>query len=448
MKLTNFSARSLIASLSLGIGLAVLLFSNYSPLSPQWLQPLDATCVQRIFSSASSVTSYDAVTKTISVQTLAADPKNCRELQDITITDDPSRIFETSPPSPLDYAIILQKLYEQGYRSVILTTRMTWDQDPVSTDATPTGTDNIQLSTQALSYKLAQFDRAVIALPITRGATPQDLPAALQRALIPFDQVHGNSQLIPTVNQVSLPTTMDGGINTLAGFSRIESTPESDTHIPLLAHWENQGLIPSLELLTIMSAHGISPSDVSVQCGKFIRLGTTGPVIPIDEYGQTPPPSDNANHPSRTPPTAQKAEDILTKKTPSSTAAIAPPTNTLCIIHADGEKTNPTNLLTAQRLTQLKTLCETLPTPGEPTIYHKLPLIYELLILLALALITGRLATLTPYNRHLAFALTLPLIIITLLVLMDSTHQWFGLTAPIIAILTAWLTASCLNPKS
>jgi len=191
MKITNFSARLLIASLSLGIGLAVLLFSHYSPLSPQWLKPLDAACAQLIFSSATSVTAYDADTKTISVQTLATHPENCRELQDITITDDPNRIFETSPPSPLDYAIILQKLYEQGHRSVILTTRMTWDQEQ------DTDSDNIQLSIQALSYKLAQFDRAVIGLPSPVVRLPRTFPPPSSAPLSPLTKFTATDNLSP-----------------------------------------------------------------------------------------------------------------------------------------------------------------------------------------------------------------------------------------------------------
>ena len=442
MKLSPPSARFLVTAITLGMGLALLLFSNYSKFAPAWLKLIDAVSLQSFFPPNYCVTDYDQASKTINVRTLGSHPENSRTFQDIAITDDPDHIFESAPPSPLDYAVILQKIYEQGYRSVIVTTRMTWDLDDRAADNSSDELNSSKLSAQALSYKLAQFDRSVIGLPVTRGATAQKLPATLQRSLISFDQVSGNKKLIPKVNQVTLPTTIDGGDHTHAGFHRIESTPKSDTAIPLLAQWENEGLIPSLELLAIMSAHDISPSDLSIQCGKFIRLGNAGPVIPIDGYGQTATPTTSTATPDRPPAAALNAEDLIRLKEVNAAKS-----NSLCILQATGKQSQSTGLVTEDRISKIKSLCENLPTPGKTIPLRRLPVGYEILIILVVAVIAGKVSSLQSKRRHINFGLTLLLVILHLAFLMYSTQQWFGLTAPAIAIITAWITASQMKVR-
>jgi hypothetical protein len=447
MKLSNFTARFLTAILSLGIGLATSLFTHYgfAPV-PAWANHINATCVQAIYASSSQLSDYSPDTKTITIRPLRSHPEKSQHFQEITITDDLNRIFEATPPTPLDYAVILQKLYDQGYRSVVLTTRMTWDKEPTANPNSLT-TDSLdiqgsRLSEQALSFKLAQFDRAVIAVPVTRGPTQQTLPPALKRALIPFDQVHGSHTLIPTVNQVPLPTSITGGDTTLAGFHRIESTPAAPSAhppIPLLAHWKNKGLIPSIELLTIMSAHHISPAELTVTCGKHIQLGKTGPIIPIDDYGQTTPPFKKAQQ-LLTPIHAETA--ISATNTPSRPANDV--TQTICLLHATGEKTSSTNLLTPDQLAHLFALCETVTTPGDPTHYRKLPIGFELILIFIIAIIASRFATLPSNYRNLAFTLSLPSLIILLIALMETNQQWFSLIPPIITVLTAYLITSQL----
>lgn len=459
MKICNDSARFLIAILTLAIGVTSLLFSNFAPRSwiPPWIDDLDPSCVLAIFSSDTRVCDYATDTKTITVRTLGSHPEKSLDFQRIQITDDPDHIFEATPPTPLDYAIILQRLYDQGYRRVVIATRMTWDQ-PAGNTTSPTpaeppvdGFDEQQLSTQALSAKLAQFNCAVIALPVTRGATSQPLPAPLRRAIIPLNQVQGSPHLIPKVNQITLHASIDGGDSTLAGFHSIESAPPNPNSIPMLAHWihhKEEGLIPSIELLTIMSAHNISPAEIQIECGQHIRLGQTGPTIPIDDYGQTLSPPAESQPLSQKTHTPVPAETLIATRSTSTTDNKSPQNNShntnnkVALISAIGEKTTPTNTLTAKRLTQLIVLSETLPTPGEAVHYKKLPLGFEMLIILALAIITSQFLTFTTFNRHLAFALTIPFVLILLLTLMHWNQQWCRLTTPVITILTTWLISS------
>jgi len=120
--------------------------------------------------------------------------------------------------------------------------------------------------------------------------------------------------------------------------------------------------------------------------------------------------------------------------------------NALCLIHARGEITDHTNLISAERLSDLMILSQTLPTPGNPVQYHRIPLGFECLIVLGLAIITCRFVTLSNFNRHLAFAITPLTILVLLLVMIDRNQQWFGIIAPALTISSSWLITCQLKP--
>lgn len=446
MTLSTFTSRFTIAMVTAGLGLSVLMFSLFSPHAPAWIENFDSSCVRSIFSSETRVTRYDPESKQITVRSLGHHPDKGRKFQPVSITDDPDRIFETSPPSPLDYAVILQKLYDRGFRNVVISTRMSWDT-PANDDDSPPAQGSLNdatLTTRALDSKLALFDSSVIGLPVTRGASGHPLPQALKRSLIPHSRVTGNTSLIPTVNQVPLPTSINGGDNTLAGFHRIESAPENKGHLQLLAHWKGSesGLIPSIQLLTIMCAHDIAPDDVTVHAAKHIRLGSTGPVIPIDEYGQTPAASASET----TTPTSITAESLITKNTDQEEAPAD--SNQLAFIEANGDRTSASNLLAPDAANRLGNLAKSLPVPGDPEYFRRLPFLLEALIIITITLVLSPFVSLSSYNRHLTFALAAPMVLVLLLALMEWNQQWFGLTAPVIAILAAWLTTSQISPSA
>jgi len=423
MKHGNIKSRFFVTTLAIGVGLAVLFCGKLTP----WIPAIDRACVQASVSTNPSdniIFDGDATTGVISSRQLSLQKEKSRGFHIIAVTDDPNRIFEHTPPSPLDYAVILQSLHNRGYTRVVLATRMTWDDEP-------------GLEAKGLSSRLALFNRAVIALPVTRGATPQPLPEPLASALIPFSQVEGNFKFIPIVNQVTLPAHAGGDAHTLAGFHRIESAPSSAHHIPLLAHWENEGFIPSIELLAIMSAHDIEPEALIVHCGKHIRLGKDGPVIPLDLYGQTPMPTHLSSHDPAQPNLAEtlKADELITQK--ANHPATQRPE--VCLIHATGEKTSSTNILSPTQLANLLTLAPSFLMPGKATHYLQVPHWAGIIILLVLGFIVSRLVSFTPWNRHLSFALCTALLFPLLIALIDVSQHWFGISSPLATLFTAWL---------
>lgn len=192
-------------------------------------------------------------------------------LLDIAITDDPDLIFQTSPPSPVDFAIILKNLQRLGSKSVAIGMPLAWPSPDV-------------ISLVALDRQLDALSSVVTAAPLSRSPVPSPLPPAFRRASVPVSEIHGNTRNLPLVNRVSVPDAVLGKTTSWAGFTALESEPDSgSTH--LLARWEDR-VVFSFHLLAALADLGGTPSQIEVHMGRYISLGKDGPYIPIDSFGR------------------------------------------------------------------------------------------------------------------------------------------------------------------
>ncbi len=415
MKLNSRSSRLLIATLALGVGVAVLFWGH----KLEWVRQFDLAAVRSAEDApGKQLHEYDPATGKISIRPLVATTEAGKTFQRVIVTDDPEKIFESSPPSALDYAVLLESLHNHGYRHVTVTTRLNWNDDP-------------GLLADGLDLRLALFDSAVIPLAVTRGPSTGSLPKMLERTIIPDTQIHGDARLVPLVNRLTLPSHMTGdAAHVFAGFHHIESNPPAAGRIAMLARWDDKGMIPSLELLMIMQAHAVLPSQVTIHCGKYIRLGKNGPIIAIDSYGQTTTPGLTENN---TPSPPLQADKLITQK--KSKTALKP----IAIIHAQGERTGPTNAFDANRLNQAIALTRAYPVPGDGSSHQRLPLWGKLVILFDVAVIVFLLRTMTRGNQHLGFALTAALTLPMLYAMMSLTQHWMAISAPLAALLIGWI---------
>jgi hypothetical protein len=204
-------------------------------------------------------------------------------LPDIVITDDPDRVFQASPPSPVDIAIILKNLRRLGRNSIAIGTPLAWSE-----------TDGISL--MALDQQLDAVSSLVTSAPLSRGSVASLLPPAFRRASIAVSDIHGNARHLPIVNRVSIPDAMLGNSNSLAGFTALESEPRAEFPY-LLARWDDR-VVFSFTLLAALVDHKVLTAKVEVRLGKYISLGKDGPYIPIDEFGRLtfrPPSSTNSS---------------------------------------------------------------------------------------------------------------------------------------------------------
>jgi hypothetical protein len=190
---------------------------------------------------------------------------------DITITDDPNQIFQSSPPSPVDYAIILKNLTRLHQDSIAIGTPLTWTE----TEAIPLATLDQQLDT---------IPNLITAAPLSRGSVPSPIPPAFRRASIPLSQLHGNTALVPIVNRIPIPDVLLGNKNSFAGFTALESEPDQDSY-PLIAIWDDR-VVLSFHLLAALNHLNIPTSSIQIHIGRHIHLGKKSYYIPIDNYGR------------------------------------------------------------------------------------------------------------------------------------------------------------------
>ncbi len=190
---------------------------------------------------------------------------------DITITDDPNQIFQSSPPSPVDFAIILKNLTRLRRDSIAISIPLTW-------------TDPETIPLAALDQQLDAIPNLITSTPLSRGSVPSPIPPAFRRASIDLSQVHGNTALVPVVNRIPIPGILLGNEKSLAGFTTLESEPDQKS-LPLIAIWDDR-VVLSFHLLAALNHLQVPPSSIEIHLGRHIYLGKKSCYIPIDSYGR------------------------------------------------------------------------------------------------------------------------------------------------------------------
>jgi hypothetical protein len=189
----------------------------------------------------------------------------------VSLGDDTGGFFQTSPPSPIDVAVILRNFQRLGVDKAATAAVLAWDSpDPIGL--------------AALENVLARFDSLVMAAPLTRGAEADPLPAAFRNASLPASHVHGNLTDLPVVNRVSLTGVILGRENTLAGFQSIDF--ETVSRYPhLLARWDER-IVLAFPLLVALQRLDVPIHDLEIRLGEYLKLGPEGPVVPLDRFGR------------------------------------------------------------------------------------------------------------------------------------------------------------------
>lgn len=197
-----------------------------------------------------------------------ADPKEVPAI--VSLGDDPQGIFQSSPPSPVDIAVVLKNVRRLGADKAAISAVLAWDEPDV-------------IALSALDGELAAFSSLVTAAPVSRSATSNAIPPTFRRASIPLDQIQGDTAAIPSINRVSLPGVILGGDSALSGFSVIEQ--DTSANVPLIARWEDRAVF-AFPLVAVLTTKGIPVEKLEIQLGNYIKLGPNGPVIPIDDFGR------------------------------------------------------------------------------------------------------------------------------------------------------------------
>jgi hypothetical protein len=189
----------------------------------------------------------------------------------VSLDDDPEGVFQTSPPSPIDLAVIFDNLHRLGANDAACAAVLAWDApDPIGL--------------LALERALGEFESVTMAAPLGRGAVAGTMPQAFRKASVPVATVHGNTDKLPRMNRMILPDAVLGGDNAWAGFQFLENDiPPRE--LPLLAQWEDR-VVFAFPLLCAIRQQGVPLEEIEIRPGEYIRLGVDGPVLPVDAHGR------------------------------------------------------------------------------------------------------------------------------------------------------------------
>ncbi|HSP42621.1 MAG TPA: hypothetical protein VLO11_07115 [Luteolibacter sp.] len=189
----------------------------------------------------------------------------------VSLDDDPEGVFQTSPPSPIDLAVIFSNLHRLGSKHAASAAVLAWDApDPIGL--------------LALERVLGKFESITMAAPLGRGAVAGTMPPAFRNASIPVSAVRGDAAMLPRVNRMILPDAVLGGDKAWAGFQFLENDIPP-RFMPLLARWEDR-VVFAFPLLCAIRQQGVALEEIEIHPGEFIRLGADGPVLPVDAHGR------------------------------------------------------------------------------------------------------------------------------------------------------------------
>lgn len=189
----------------------------------------------------------------------------------VSIGDDTERFFQSSPPAPIDLAVMFSNFHRLGARKVASAAVLAWEKpDPIGL--------------AALEKSLKKFDSLVLAAPLSRGVVPTPMPAAFRRTSVPISSIHGDATQLPLVNRLPIPEIILGGDETIAGFSFLESELD-DGETPLMARWDDR-VVFAFPLVTMLQRLDLPLAGVEVRLGEYLKLGPTGPLVPVDKFGR------------------------------------------------------------------------------------------------------------------------------------------------------------------
>lgn len=340
-------------------------------------------------------------------------------MPDITITDDPDRVFQTSPPSPVDFAIILKNLRRLGRDSIALGMPLAWPEPDM-------------ISLMALDQQLDALPSVVTAAPLSRGPIPSPLPPAFRRASVPVSEIHGNTRSLPLVNRVSIPDVILGNTTSLAGFTALESEP--DGRLPhLLALWDDR-VVLSFALLAALADHKISLARIEIYMGNYISLGNDGPFIPIDEFGRLAFAPTASDTPASIPAEAliDAPDDFLAERRAGTV-----------LIRSSMLAADEASLRFSESLATTASLLADPSGTSTSQAFTRIPRLVEFLLLASLISLLHGLGNFPKTSNRHTLAILAGCFVILHFILVPATGTWL----PSLPALAVVLTAIPLTPR-
>lgn len=339
----------------------------------------------------------------------------------ISIGDDPEGIFQASPPTPVDLAVVLKQMRRLGATKPAISASLAWNQPEM-------------IAISALDSELSRFQKVVTAASLSRGATGTNLPASFRRGSLSYSQVIGDITGIPIINRLALPGVILGGENATSGFSILETEPDGS---PMLARWDDR-VVLSFPLVAVIISRGIPFEDVVVDLGNYIRIGKKGPYIPIDHTGRISSASGKLS--SHVALRAEALEEIDQPLGNSSNKPILLRDDQSNAESATRDFSSKVALLVAD-------ISSGAGMSGE-TIFRRMPPRWELTSLGLLVILIASFSRLNHFARAIAYGIFAAGLLITHLMTASLISIWLPTLAGLAATLAAFLISRIFFQES
>jgi hypothetical protein len=336
----------------------------------------------------------------------------------VSLGDDLEGFFQSSPPAPIDLAVIFTNFQRLGAEKAATAAVFAWEKpDPVGL--------------AAFEKSLAGFDSLVMAVPLSRGVVAAPMPPSLRRASIPTSQIQGNPSTLPLVNRLPIPGIILGGEATIAGFSVLESEPSSRL-LPLLARWEDR-IVFSFPLLTVLQRLDLPLDGIEVRLGEFLKLGPSGPIIPIDGSGRLSMPVKSLAAYAEISAAAliDGGDDLFPKQAPDPV-----------ILRDDQSAAEPATQAFSKNLSATVAFIASSGGLTDAATFHRLSEGWEMLYLAGFVLILTALCSASSFVRHLGMMVTVAVLLAAQWVTFGFASVWLPGLPAVAAILAAFVTAS------
>ncbi|MGL5016549.1 MAG: hypothetical protein ACRDBP_00325, partial [Luteolibacter sp.] len=341
----------------------------------------------------------------------------------VSLGDDLEGFFQSSPPAPIDLAVIFSNFQRLGAEKAATAAVFAWEKpDPVGL--------------AAFEKSLAGFDSLVMAVPLSRGVVAAQMPPSLRRASIPTSRIQGDPSTLPLVNRLPIPGIILGGEPTIAGFSVLESEP-SLRLLPLLARWEDR-IVFSFPLLTVLQRLDLPLDGIEVRLGEFLKLGPSGPIIPIDGSGRLAMPVKSLAAYAEISAAAliDGGDDLFPKQAPDPV-----------ILRDDQSAAEPATRAFSKSLSATVAFIASSGGLTEAAAFHRLPEGWEMLYLAGVVLILTALCSVSAFVRYLCITATLAVLLTAQWVSFGFASVWLPGLPALAAILAAFVTAKVIQPR-
>jgi hypothetical protein len=181
------------------------------------------------------------------------------------------------PWSPMPYALFLRGALEFQARVTAIEPALAWDEKKLKPD---------QLLQQP-QYEKFLHDYILRTPKLELGAQlgfPEDPDVLPPLQPLPvFRNVEGATDEVPEYTVIEAEPSEDIRLTTALGFTDVPPAEAEARHAPMVFRYRGQ-LVPSFVLEALMLYHGVTPEEVQLRLGSWIKLGDKL-TIPINQAG-------------------------------------------------------------------------------------------------------------------------------------------------------------------